>query len=201
MRFVLFLVLLLAACGGGTPADPPQFAFFSDSLLSGDIAVAAGEPARKIDVPPLQRIEQLAAGSFTVVGFAVPGTLTAQALATHPDFASMPAQALVFRYGGSDVVLGTAGDAFQRDLTTLVQQAVASHKRVVLIGLIHSVNYEARAIEFDGRIRAVALAQGLQFIDTQSLAFAGGADLVDGIHPNQDYSDRQAALIVDGLRQ
>lgn len=182
-------------------AGPVLVGFYGDSLMAG---TQEGAPAHLIEVPPVRRINELAAGAFCGISYARPGATVALALEgghamPYAPWASHVRQApeawMVLRFGGADYVLGTPGDTLRPQVAALVEQARAAGKRPVLVGV---PNLLPGIGGVDALLRDLAAGMGVPFIELAHVAVAPG-DQPDGIHPGQELSDRIAAEMVRQL--
>lgn len=211
----MLLALLLAACGGGgaeAPTKPPlaRVAFYGDSIMAGAIVVPYKDSGELISswlpVRPVERIASIAgveAVDYTVPGAAVREALAGQLWVKFPPWEDHVlverARVLVVRFGPADAIRGTLPDAFERDLGRLVVLAREAGKRVLLVGTTRLQEGDARQQELDVRIRQVAVAHQVLFVDARAVRFDGAGDLVDGVHPTQAYSDRVSEAIAAAL--
>jgi acyl-CoA thioesterase-1 len=170
---------------------------YGDSIASGQLATAAGEPQRHLEVRPAQRLQQILAGRAVVLDRAQAGATVAGALV---GFAAQLAAdrpgVVVLRFGGADVVLGTPVRVFAESLGAMVDTARAAGARVLLVGLVHHPEHDLRGALFDAAIQTVAGWKGAAFADTFALP---AGPLADGVHPDQRYSDAMTALIAAAL--
>ena len=211
--FALILSALCAAlcgCGGGegAPAAPAPrvIAFYGDSLTFGSINGPAGTLTR-LAVPPVRRAQELLGASALCVDLSLPGATVRDALdgvnmmpfgrfADH--VAATAAQTLVIRYGGADAIRGTPLPDFERDLSALVTLAQAAGKTVWLVGVIATPT--GVTDDFDLAVERTADAFGVGFVNVRAVSVTFPADLADGVHPAQAWSDRITAAIVRHLR-
>ena len=209
------LCAALCGCGGGdapTPHPTPAQAgadvieFYGDSLTFGSIDGPAGTLTR-LAVPPVRRAQELLGAAAVCVDLSLPGATVADALA---GVAMMPfgrfadhvkataARTLVIRYGGADALRYTPLAEFSRDLGALVALAQAAGKRVLLVGVIAGAT--GATDDYDLAVERVADAHGAGFVDVRAVPATLPADLADGWHPAQDWSDRITAAIVRHLK-
>ena len=209
-----WLAALCAGCGGGTSPVPPPVAapptqiieFYGDSLTFGSIAGPAGELTR-LAVPPVRRAQELLGASALCVDLSLPGATVRDAL---DGVAMMPfgrfadhmqatgADTLVIRYGGADAIRGTPLPDFERDLSALVTLAQAAGKTVWLVGVIATPT--GVTDDFDLAVEHTADAFGVGFVNVRAVSVTFPADLADGVHPAQAWSDRLTAAIVRPLQ-
>ena len=204
------LAALCAGCGGGAgPAPAPAvrvIEFYGDSLTFGSIAGPSGELTR-LGVPPVRRAQELLGDAALCVDLSLPGATVADALdgvammpfgrfADH--VAATAAQTLVIRYGGADAIRGTPLADFERDLSALVTLAQAAGKTVWLVGVIATPT--GVTDDFDLAVERTADAFGVGFVNVRAVSVTFPADLADGVHPAQAWSDRLTAAIVRPLQ-
>ena len=204
------LAALCAGCGGGAgPAPAPAvrvIEFYGDSLTFGSIAGPSGELTR-LGVPPVRRAQELLGDAALCVDLSLPGATVADALdgvammpfgrfADH--VAATAAQTLVIRYGGADAIRGTPLPDFERDLSALVTLAQAAGKTVWLVGVIATPT--GVTDDFDLAVERTADAFGVGFVNVRAVSVTFPADLADGVHPAQAWSDRITAAIVRHLQ-
>ena len=203
------LAALCAGCGGGeTPhADAPRvIEFYGDSLTFGSIEGPGGELTR-LAVPPVRRAQELLGDAALCMDLSLPGATVADALdgvammpfgrfADH--VAATAAQTLVIRYGGADAIRGTPLPDFERDLSALVTLAQAAGKTVWLVGVIATPT--GVTDDFDLAVERTADAFGVGFVNVRAVSVTFPADLADGVHPAQAWSDRITAAIVRHLQ-
>ena len=204
------LAALCAGCGGGAgPAPAPAvrvIEFYGDSLTFGSIAGPSGELTR-LAVPPVRRAQELLGGAALCVDLSLPGATVADALAGvammpfgrfAEHVASTAAQTLVIRYGGADALRGTPLADFERDLALIVSLAQAAGKTVWLVGVIATPT--GVTDDFDLAVERTADAFGAGFVNVRAVSVTFPADLADGVHPAQAWSDRLTAAIVRPLQ-
>ena len=203
------LAALCAGCGGAGPAPAPAvrvIEWFGDSLTFGSIAGPSGELTR-LSVPPVRRAQELLGASALCLDLSLPGATVADALdgvammpfgrfADH--VAATAAQTLVIRYGGADAIRGTPLPDFERDLSALVTLAQAAGKTVWLVGVIATPT--GVTDDFDLAVERTADAFGVGFVNVRAVSVTFPADLADGVHPAQAWSDRLTAAIVRPLQ-
>ena len=205
------LAALCAGCGGDSQPSPlaPQariIEFYGDSLTFGSIAGPAGELTR-LAVPPVRRAQELLGASALCVDLSLPGATVRDAL---DGVAMMPfgrfadhmqatgADTLVIRYGGADALRGVSLTDFERDLSALVTLAQAAGKTVWLVGVIATPT--GVTDDFDLAVERTADAFGVGFVNVRAVSVTFPADLADGVHPAQAWSDRLTAAIVRPLQ-
>lgn len=221
---VLVLLAMLIGCGGGG-ADPVQaparaavcVSFYGDSITSGAIKPAPGW----LNPRPVARITELAAGALQGVDYSLGGATVQDARDGTPGMPFGPfAQAVladtspvvVIRYATANALrFADRLSEYQRTLAGMVAQARAAGKTVVLAGSAHiaapmpglsaddSRQVLANVDAFEVATRAVATQTATPFIDLRAVPFEGAADMVDDVHPNQQYSDRISAHIAREL--
>ena len=201
------LAALCAGCGGGdAPPALPVVEFYGDSLTFGSIEGPAGTVTR-LAVPPVRRAQELLGDAALCVDLSLPGATVADALdgvammpfgrfADH--VAATAAQTLVIRYGGADAIRGTPLPDFERDLSALVTLAQAAGKTVWLVGVIATPT--GVTDDFDLAVERTADAFGVGFVNVRAVSVTFPADLADGVHPAQAWSDRLTAAIVRPLQ-
>ncbi len=202
------LAALCAGCGAG-PAPAPAvrvIEFYGDSLTFGSIAGPSGELTR-LAVPPVRRAQELLGDAALCVDLSLPGATVADALAGvnmmpfgrfADHVAATSAQTLVIRYGGADAIRGTPLPDFERDLSALVRLAQSAGKTVWLVGVIATPT--GVTDDFDLAVERTADAFGVGFVDVRAVSVTFPADLADGVHPAQAWSDRLTAAIVRPLQ-
>jgi len=201
------LAALCAGCGGGDmPPALPVVEFYGDSLTFGSIEGPAGELTR-LAVPPVRRAQELLGDAALCVDLSLPGATVADALA---GVAMMPfgrfadhvattqASVLVIRYGGADALRAVLLADFERDLAAMVALAQAAGKRVLLVGVIATPT--GVTDDFDLAVERTADAFGVGFVNVRAVSVTFPADLADGVHPAQAWSDRLTAAIVRPLQ-
>jgi lysophospholipase L1-like esterase len=164
-------------------------------------------PARFIDVPPAQRLQQLVGPRYDVQLRAESGASIQQILLGDKNWPWAPfAQQIeadhpsivLLRFGGADGLYGTDREAFRADLVEIVREAKSHGVAVYLVGVIRTAQYEEVASAFDQINRDVAQAEGVTFINLRDLAFDQATDTTtDRLHPSQAYSDRIVQRIAD----
>lgn len=201
-RSLLIPLALLASCGGGGagpgPADLPLVDLEGDSLTSSHIAVPPG----RLPVPTVRRINELAADRFLAIDNSQPGARIADALNgsdTMPGdpyaerIKTMPARVVVLRWGGSDAILGTPPDVFERQLRQMVALTREAGPIPLLVEVINHDQYKAQADTFNAINHRVAADMGVDIVLIRDLPWA----LIDGIHPDQATADLIDARITD----
>ncbi|GAA4425767.1 SGNH/GDSL hydrolase family protein [Acidovorax lacteus] len=187
--------------GPGAAPARPLVGIYGDSLTVGTVE---GQPNNINHVPPVRRINEHARGRFFGISYGRPGATAGDAIAgawglVYARWAEHVAQApdhvMVLRFGGADYLLGVPPADFVAHLRTLVQQAQAAGKAVVLVGI---PDLTPGVLGFDGLVRQVAQAEGVRYIDLSGVAINPG-DQPDGFHPGQALSDRIAEVIAREL--
>lgn len=206
---------LLVACGGpSSPRTPVQVSFYGDSITSG-----AG-----LSPTPVERRTELAAGAFVGVDYSFGGATVQDASRGDPRLPFPgPFAEWIKRDASPIVVIGHAGanalryadriDEYDTLLTAMVGQAHAIGKTVLLAGMTwvampvagvsetDSVRILQALAEFDDRTEAIAIREGVPFLDLRSVPFTGLADMLDNVHPNQAYADRVSAYVATRLME
>lgn len=205
---VFFGISMLAGCGGGAPkAQPLQASFYTDSILSGSIKTGSGWLSPR----PIERIAALSNGALITVDHSVPGATVQDVSAGVPGvpfgkfskaIEADPSRVLVLAYSTAGALrFGDQLEAYETLLGTMVRQALALGKTVVLVGSpwiaspisgLSAADSEAvlRALsEFDLATRSVAAQHNLLFINLRGLRQAQAADMADDVHPGQAYSE------------
>ncbi|MGO4390204.1 SGNH/GDSL hydrolase family protein [Variovorax sp. M-6] len=208
-----FACVTLAGCGGGgadgTFSDmaPPPSASSKDSAVSMEAAkpptactielygdsIMAGNGSAETPAMTLQRVRP---GLEVVADHSVAGMQLA-ALATVFSSEARSARIVVIENGVIDSWRGLPPNNFKAALEALIYQLRAEGRTPVLTGYsrqapnaILSLEAIARRDAYDGLARSVAAAAGIEFANWGSVQFEGANDLLDGVHPNKDYSDR-----------
>lgn len=188
------LAAVLSGCGGGSVA--PLVNVYGDSLTSG----------RGLAVTPVQRMQQAIGSAATLADYSAPTMRAVDALYGHPalPFTTLPEHVKSTRpavaailYGGADIM--TPPDEFYAELRVLAQSARDSGSRVVLATVINHPGYFAQLPAINAVIWAVASACGAIVADAYALPTGGF--LADGIHPDQDYANARADMVVGAVRQ
>ena len=200
----------LAACGGGAVSSQTcNRAVLVDCI--GDSSFCGFELAQR----PIKRIE--ATTGAQCINHAIPGWPLATHAATF-DVTDSPASTVILRVGGADTLTLTPPAAFTAQLASQVAAAQGAGKRVILVGVIHTVRkpveqnaigIDAEAYErfaahsqlMDNAVRAVAAMHAADFVDIRALRFDGAIDIWDAVHPAQAYSDRCADAISKTLQK
>lgn len=186
-----------------TPArtGPVLVGFYGDSLMAG---TQEGAPAHLIEVPPVRRINELAAGAFYGISYARPGATSVLAVAGGygmpfgrwaEHMAAAPDDWVVLRYGGADYVAGTPPDDLRANIAAMVSQARAVGKHPVLVGV---PNLLPGVLGIDGLMRELAQVLVVPFIELAHIP-VDASEQPDGVHPSQALSDRIAAEMVRQL--
>jgi hypothetical protein len=191
-----FLLLLgLLACGGGSSA-PIKVTVVGDSLTAG----------RNNAVTPVVRMQAALGSGYVLSDFSWPGRLASMALNGNPDgqpfttFAALMQQrpeVAAILYGGADVMASDGPVRFEAEMRQLVDLAHAVGAKAVLATIIHLPPYEAQEAPFNDAIRRVAADTQSQLADAYTLT---PGNTTDGVHPDQEWSDRRAALIAAAIR-
>jgi lysophospholipase L1-like esterase len=186
MRLPVWLIVavlaLLAACGGGSSA--PVVAFLGDSLTSGTHSISATAWVPGTWSPtPVQHMAAL--GDFAAVDLSSDGATSADASIGHH------ADVTVLAFGVADAARGITPDQTRAALT-----ALANDRRTVIVGVIAVPEIDTAA--HDAAARQAAQASGAFFADVRALP--PGA-FVDGLHPDQSYSQRLGALITKTIKE
>lgn len=214
---VLTAALALSACGGGDPVQAPLFvAFYGDSLTAGSV------DDKFLPVRPVARMTALAKGAFTGIDMSYPGTSVWAArdgLAVYPtekfseSIKKSPAKIIVIRYMASALERPENVEDYKLVLNSMVSQVRQVGKIPILVGshwfTIPPDRYGVplvtvqKAIDtftlFHNATEQVANTSNTLFIDTRKVPFYGAFDIVDIIHPTQEYSDRMSEFIVRNI--
>ena len=163
---------------------------------------------------------ELSGGAFVGVDYAHPGMTvwdavegTADALPWETAMQRDTAQFVVIRYAGSALARPGQVRDYEQVLETMIRTAQGHRKTVVLLGSprmaapddrygispADSARIMASVDEFEAATKALALRMGVVFIEVRKVPFYGKSDVADIIHPNQGYSDRMSAFIVERL--
>lgn len=205
----------VAGCGGGGVPSAPAAVCESTKLVSGwgdSLMSGAGLRPR-----PMARILHQLGGLALVIDRSIPGSAPPQ----EDDWSSAieidPAQVQILRFGGAASVVGLAPSAIARDVERLATISMRLGKRVVVAGVTRVVyrpewhvpmgwspewveQLDARADAANVELAAAAVRLGVPFVDLRAVRFDGAADLADGAHPAQAYSDRCADAIAAAVR-
>lgn len=191
---------------------PVQISFYGDSITRGD----------DLAVRPVVRRTDLALGAFVGVDYSWGGSTVQHAATGDP---LLPYTGTFSEWIKKDTskiaVIGHAGasalshadkiEEYDTLLTVMINQAKATGKTVVLSGMTwvaypvpglsdaDSTRILAVLATFDDRTEAIAAREGCVFLDLRSLPFSGVVDMLDNVHPNQDYSDRVSAYVTNKL--
>ena len=198
------LISLLTACGGGSITT--YVGQYGDSVSWGSCASC---PTYRLEVPPVRRINELATGKFELLDFSLPGATVVDALqggrampfstfVAQMDYS--PEKVVLLRFGGADALLGEDVEVFRAGLKELVKAALAKNKRPVITGIVWTSTPNTTLDLFNSVAKQVAEETQVKFLDLRSLPYSP-EDSVDGLHPNQAYSDRISKFIVDQLSE
>lgn len=184
-------------------------------------SISAGEG---LATRPVARMTELANGAWTAIDYALGGSTVFDAVeGTDPRMPFGPWAQQMKIDTSPLIVIGYAGatalrypdkiDEYTRLLEMMVDQAEEQGKVVVLRGMSNvpveirgyseetSLRLNKALADFDQRTREIAMRLGLRFVDLRMLPFAGQSDLMDEVHPNQEYSDRISAFVVSAINQ
>lgn len=210
---------LAAACGGGSqPAQAYSgsklFSIYSDSSGAGSYSKTSSDTERSyLAVRPMTRMLQNLPG-WQGIDHSIPGwTIMEHSLGWDSAIAVDPADVIVIRLGGGDALVGTDYAKAEMTLTNMVVSAQSKNKKVVLVGVISFARtswwdylpievFESkrdRATTIDAIIRRVAITTNTPFVDIRALPFNASTDIIDAVHPAQDYSNRCADAIASTL--
>lgn len=213
----LTTTLAIAACGGGDPVQAPLFvAFYGDSLTAGSV------DDKFLPVRPVARMTELAKGTFIGIDMSYPGTsiwAARDGLAVFPTEKFLDsvkrslARVVVIRYMASAFEGPEALEDYKLVLQNMITQVRSLGKTPILVGAhwftVPSERYGVSNVTaqktmdaftlFHKATEQVAYTSSTLFIDTRKVPFYGASDIVDIIHPTQEYSDRMSAYIVDKL--
>lgn len=209
------LGLWVVACGGDkqTIVNPIRISFYGDSITAGD----------GLNPRPVVRMTELAARKWIGVDYSQNGATVQDATegARKLPFEAWPKQMVAD--DSAVIVIGYAGASawiypqrireYELLLEQMIRQAQATRKIVILKGMSHIArpvpglqpSEEPRILQavddFDAMTRTLAERHGLLFLDLRSVVFNGASDILDNIHPNQNYSDRLSAYCVAKINQ
>lgn len=194
------------------PPRPVLVSFYGDSITRGD----------GLNPRPVERRTELAKGAFIGVDYSLGGSTVQDA--TAGDFRlpyKMPFAEWIKQDPATICVIGHAGanalhypdkiDEYDTLLTAMITEARDSGKVVVLSGMtwvaapIPAMTEEVSVIklqalaEFDARTKAIALREGCAFLNLRDVPFGGAMDMLDQVHPGQNYADRASAYVVQRL--
>lgn len=195
-----------------SPPVPVLVSFYGDSIT------AKGG----LDVSPVQRRTELSKGAFVGVDYSLGGSTVQDAAQGDPRLPYPgPFSEWIKKDATKIVVIGHAGanalrypdriDEYDALLTAMIAQAIATGKTVVLSGMTRVATPvpgvpEADAVrilqalaDFDDRTEHIAMREGCLFLDLRSVPFHGLVDMLDSVHPSQDYSDRVSAYVAAKL--
>ena len=187
---------------------------YGDSITRGD----------GLGTRPVARMTELAQGAWVGVDYSLGGSTVFDAVeGTDPRMPFGPWAQQMKTDTSPLIVIGYAGatalrypdkiDEYTRLLEMMVDQAEEQGKVVVLRGMSSvpaairgyseetSLRLNKALADFDQRTREIAARLGLRFVDLRMLPFAGQSDLMDEVHPNQEYSDRIGAFTVSVVNQ
>jgi hypothetical protein len=216
---ILASAVILTACGGGGSAEsetktpePVQAVIFGDSTTWG-AKLELGEvfAGQRLAMPNPAKAELF--GGLKLENEARNGTMPSELLngtdaetysgRAHIPFAqlvdTLSANRIVFAYGVAAAVRNDAN--FKESLRTLIRLAKANGKTVYLreptkmIALGYATQSMIDVLDgFTADIWELSVEEGVTVIPVRSIQVTE-ADLPDGIHPSQSYSDKVAVLL------
>lgn len=145
--------------------------------------------------------ERLAARGYPheVVNASVSGATTASAKSSLPRALERHSPAIVIlQLGGNDGLRGLALDAMERNLDAMIEQALDSDARVMLVGVRLPPNYGSAYLDrFKAAYTEVAERHDIAFVPRILAGFEDRRDLMldDQIHPNE----AGQAIILDNV--
>lgn len=210
--------MVLNGCGGSAQNPLPlRVSVYSDSILSGSIKTGSGWLSPR----PIERIAALSNGALITVDHSVPGATVQDVSAGVPGvpfgkfskaIEADPSRVLVLAYSTAGALrFGDQPAAYETLLSTMITQALALGKTVVLVGSpwiaspipsLSAADSEAalrNIAAFDLSTRSIAAQHNLLFINLRSLRPAQAADMADEVHPAQAYSELIAQLVAQAL--
>ena len=194
------------------PRATKTVSFYGDSITRGD----------GLNPRPVERRTELSKGAFIGVDYSLGGSTVHDATTGDPRLPYRGPFADWIKQDMSEIVVIGHGGAnalrypdkigeYDTLLTAMINQSRAQGKTVVLSGMTwvaHPVKGLSEAdstrvlsglATFDDRTEAIAMREGCVFLDLRSVPFTGAADMLDEVHPNQDYSDRVSAYVTARL--
>lgn len=218
---MLALTATLAACGGGgdggggsagfAPAatEPAQAAPATQTSVeaptrAGDCSVSLYGDSIMVGVAPAFA---QARGKYRIEHKAVPG---AQLMHLDRTFNndSRTARFVVIENGSIDAWQGRPPVLLALTLGAMADYVRAEGRQPVLTGPSNVAQFpgsvlpvfgEAGRAQFEVELKKVVADQGIAFADWGSVHFEGAADVPDGIHPRQAYSERLALRLAETL--
>lgn len=204
----MLTTLALWACGPAaqeqTPVDTtaPTASFYGDSIIAGT----------GLSVRPVDMMTRAAQGRWRGVDYAVDGATVQNATYGHPklpfanwtaQMAVDPSRVIIVGYSGASAWIHPQGvDEYAGLLMLMVREAQRHSKVVLLRGMSHvarpiqgltlddDLRYATALADFHEATRVVAQQTGVEFIDLRAVSFNGTPDMLDGLHPNLEYSAR-----------
>lgn len=194
---LIFLSLLLSACGGDstspTPPQPVRVAILGDSLMAQPGWCLEGWPGA-CGISNGDQIGQMLYNA-DVVNMAVPSETTDDRL--NKD-APIGFDFVMLRYGAADIVHLQNISQTVSNLSRMIGQLRAGGQNPVLIGVSPLPMWEPADELLNNELVTLAIMHEIPFIDVRVIEYGPG-DIPDLIHPATDFADRQNRYIADQM--